>query len=163
MVQYATEAATALMVVVLGAAGYFVIGALLVADVPATVLALLAQAYGKVGMTFPILAAFAVYLVVMPVWLLVQRVRWGRETFNAGRHLRYIEVTAPLVGLLATTLAMARAMQGFEPSKGMLTTSAFLVQHSGEAMWATAIGITEAYVALTLTWLFHFDDGSARP
>lgn len=116
------------------------------------------QLWTRVGFTFPFLALFAVYLVVLPTWLVAERLGFAALPFDPRRHLHYVEATAPLLGLLATSLAMGQAMQGFEPAAGMLSTSRFLVQHAGQAMWATATGIAEAYAARTIAWLFTLDE-----
>lgn len=141
-----------------GLLGYYLLEPILLDDWLPRMVEAIGGLWTRVGFTFPLLALFAVYLVVLPVWLVAERLGAVSLPFDPRRHLHYVEGTSPLLGLLATTLAMGQAMQGFEPAAGMLSTSRFLVQHAGQAMWATAAGIAEAYAARTIAWLFTLDE-----
>lgn len=161
LLDYIADAMLVVLVVGAGALSYYVFAPMFPEAWMPTLLHAIGELWARVGLAFPILALFAGYLVVVTAWLGAERLGFTVLPFDPRRHLHYVESTAPLLGLLSTSLAMAQAMQGFEPASGMLSTSRFLVQHAGQAMWATAAGIAEAYVAHTVVWLFALDTQGA--
>lgn len=147
----------------IGLVGYLFFSLYLTIPLYKEVFEIMQTAYTKVGVTFPALAGLSAYLGVVIFFLVLERAGLFQFRRSPRYHLLLIENASPMLGFLGTLIGLAEAMSGLDTSKGIQTTVVWLTAKTGEAIYSSIYGATQALIAYGVRFLFHLDgDGGTE-
>jgi len=157
-----TRVFTYLLAFVSGMVGYLALSFWAPTPLSAAVFHVMQSAYGRIGITFPVLAVLTVYLASILFLLILEKSDLFQFRRSPRYHLLWIENASPMLGFLGTLVGLSAAMSGLDTSKGIQSSVVWLTGQNGQAIYSSIYGAVQALIAYGIRFFFRLDGEGAK-